>query len=205
MNCVAVFIFWSIEDISPFCDQSINQAISRSFNQSINQSFEHMLIACHVHYNSLQFVAPSLLSSNLFLCLCLFFLLVSFSADAKAPTFYKLHTPLLGAAAPPSNTPSAPRDLTANLISSRFVTLTWLAPLVTNGGVVLTYSVYYKQVGSTRERVFNTSSSQREANIQGLRPDSNFAFRVVAYNEFGPGDSTKELSVRTHPEGIHNF
>ncbi|OQV24966.1 Neogenin [Hypsibius exemplaris] len=105
-----------------------------------------------------------------------------------------------GAASPPTNTPSAPRDLTASLISSRFVTLTWLAPLVTNSGAVLTYSVYYKQVGSTRERVFNTSTTQKEANIQGLRPDSNYAFRVVAYNDFGPGDSTKELTVRTHPE-----
>jgi hypothetical protein len=130
------------------------------------------------------------------------FLFVSFHfTDARVPVFYKIHAPLLGAASPPTNTPSAPRDLTAILISSRFVTLTWLAPLVTNGGAVLTYSVYYKQVGSTRERVFNTSATQKEANIQGLRPDSNYAFRVVAYNDHGPGDSTKELNVQTHPEG----
>ncbi|GAU92905.1 hypothetical protein RvY_04923-2 [Ramazzottius varieornatus] len=104
-----------------------------------------------------------------------------------------------GASSLSTNIPSAPRDLTANVVNSRFVTLTWLPPLSSNSPV-LTYSVYYKEAGSTRERVFNTSAAHLEANIQGLRPSTDYAFRLVAYNEFGPGDSSKEFVVRTNPE-----
>lgn len=45
--------------------------------------------------------------------------------------------------------PSAPRDLQALIVSNRFVTLSWLPPLQTNGEI-LSYSVYYRQEGSQR-------------------------------------------------------
>ena len=119
---------------------------------------------------------------------------------ARIPVYYKVRGSPVGSSSLSTNIPSAPRELTANIVSSRFVTLTWLPPLSTNSPI-LTYSVYYKEAGSTRERVFNTSAGHLEANIQGLRPSTDYAFRLVAYNQFGPGDSSQEFVVRTNAEG----
>lgn len=142
----------------------------------------------------------SLLSLWILFWLLFIYHFIWFCSDAKMPAAHNSHAARLGAANQPVNTPSAPRNLATHLVSSRFVTLTWQAPTTTSFPLS-TYSVYYKQVGSTRERVFNTTVNQREANIQGLRADTNYAFRVVAYNQHGPGESSEEIQVRTHPEG----
>ena len=65
------------------------------------------------------------------------------------------------------DTPSATLDLKAAIVSSRFVTLSWSPPKKSkeplNG-----YSIYYKQDGSDRERVVNsTRGNLEEINIQG--------------------------------------
>ncbi len=53
-----------------------------------------------------------------------------------------------------------------------------------------------------RERVLNTTrNSLEEVNIQGLQPATKYQFRVVAYNEHGPGDSSDEFTVETQGEG----
>lgn len=96
--------------------------------------------------------------------------------------------------------PSAPRDVVARLVSTRFATLSWVVPEKLEGNI-LAYSVYYKEEGSSRERVLNTTrQSLEEIIIQGLRPATKYFFRVVAYNEHGPGESSAELEVDTNPE-----
>ena len=52
-----------------------------------------------------------------------------------------------------------------------------------------------------RERVVNsTRGNLEEVNIQGLQPGTNYGFRVVAYNDHGPGDSSEILTVKTDDE-----
>ena len=46
-------------------------------------------------------------------------------------------------------TPSAPADVEAVIVSTRFVTLSWERPESTNGDVE-GYSVFYKEAGSDR-------------------------------------------------------
>ena len=106
----------------------------------------------------------------------------------------------VGVTGPLTNVPSAPRHVLTNLVSSRFVTLAWQEPAESNSPVV-TYSVYYKEAGSARERVLNTTAGQTEVSIQNLRSDTSYTVRVVAYNEHGPGSPSKDITVRTHPEG----
>lgn len=98
------------------------------------------------------------------------------------------------------NVPSAPREVMARLVSTRFATLSWTVPEKVDGSI-LAYSVYYKEEGSSRERVLNTTrQSLEEIIIPGLRPATKYFFRVVAYNEQGPGNSSPELEVETSPE-----
>ena len=47
------------------------------------------------------------------------------------------------------NTPSAPSSVTAVVVSTRFITLSWDQPESTNGDVE-GYSVFYKEEGSDR-------------------------------------------------------
>ncbi|XP_051556039.1 neogenin-like isoform X4 [Myxocyprinus asiaticus] len=97
-------------------------------------------------------------------------------------------------------TPSAPRDVVASLVSTRFIKVTWRLPAETHGDDI-TYSVYYSLEGTSRERTVNTSRpGEMQVTIQNLLPDTKYAFRVVAHNRNGPGESSAPLRVATQPE-----
>ncbi|XP_054867874.1 neogenin 1a isoform X4 [Amphiprion ocellaris] len=105
-----------------------------------------------------------------------------------------------GVAGPAGPTPSAPRDVVASLVSTRFIKLTWRQPAEPHGDE-LTYSVFYSQEGNSRERVVNTSRpGEMQVTIQNLMPDSKYRFRVVAHNSNGPGESSAALRVATQAE-----
>uniref|UniRef100_A0A668UN99 DCC netrin 1 receptor n=1 Tax=Oreochromis aureus TaxID=47969 RepID=A0A668UN99_OREAU len=96
--------------------------------------------------------------------------------------------------------PSAPRDLVPVLVSSRFVRLSWRPPEET-GGAVQTYGVYYSQDGVDRERSVNVSEPESlELTVSNLKPEESYSFRVVAYNDIGPGESSAPLKITTKPD-----
>ncbi|KYO25270.1 hypothetical protein Y1Q_0009995 [Alligator mississippiensis] len=97
--------------------------------------------------------------------------------------------------------PSAPRDVVATLVSTRFIKLTWRTPASDPQGDNLTYSVFYTKEGINRERVENTSRpGEMQVTIQNLMPETVYIFRVVAQNKHGPGESSVPLKVATQPE-----
>ncbi|XP_015219478.2 netrin receptor DCC isoform X2 [Lepisosteus oculatus] len=96
--------------------------------------------------------------------------------------------------------PSAPRDVVPLLVSSRFVRLSWRPPVETHGNI-LTYSVYFTREGTNRERAANISQSgDLQFTVGNLKPEETYSFRVVAYNDFGPGESSQAIKVSTQPE-----
>ncbi|NXF70652.1 NEO1 protein, partial [Sclerurus mexicanus] len=97
--------------------------------------------------------------------------------------------------------PSAPRDVVATLVSTRFIRLTWRPPVSDPQGDNLTYSIFYTKEGINRERVENTSRpGDTQVTIQNLMPETVYVFRVVAQNRHGPGESSAPLKVATQPE-----
>uniref|UniRef100_A0A8C1JJ51 Neogenin 1 n=1 Tax=Cyprinus carpio TaxID=7962 RepID=A0A8C1JJ51_CYPCA len=97
-------------------------------------------------------------------------------------------------------TPSAPRDVVASLVSTRFIKLTWRLPAEPHGENI-SYSVFYSLEGTNRERVENTSGpGEMQVTIQNLVPDTKYTFRVVASNANGPGESSTPLTVATQLE-----
>ncbi|XP_029000771.1 neogenin 1a isoform X3 [Betta splendens] len=105
-----------------------------------------------------------------------------------------------GVAGPTGPTPSAPRDVVASLVSTRFIKVTWRQPAEPHGDD-LTYSVFYSQEGTSRERVVNTSRpGEMQVTVQNLMPDTKYRFRVVAHNSNGPGESSAALKVATQAE-----
>ncbi|XP_047426142.1 netrin receptor DCC [Mugil cephalus] len=96
--------------------------------------------------------------------------------------------------------PSAPRDLVPVLVSSHFVRLSWRPPEKT-GGAVQTYGVYYSQDGTERERSVNVSEPESlELTVSNLKPEETYSFRLVAYNDIGPGESSAPLKITTKPD-----
>ncbi|NWI28617.1 DCC protein, partial [Sula dactylatra] len=96
--------------------------------------------------------------------------------------------------------PSAPRDVVPVLVSSRFVRLSWRPPAEVRGNVQ-TYTVFFSRDGVNRERAVNTSQSGTlQLTVGNLKPEETYTFRVVAYNEWGPGESSQPVKVATQPE-----
>ncbi|KAL7837961.1 hypothetical protein AOLI_G00263650 [Acnodon oligacanthus] len=96
--------------------------------------------------------------------------------------------------------PSAPRDVAPVLVSSRFTRLGWRPPLETHG-TILTYGVFYSQEGINRERSINVSEPESlQLTVSSLKPEAVYTFRVVAYNELGPGESSEPIRLTTQPE-----
>ncbi|NXS53315.1 DCC protein, partial [Brachypteracias leptosomus] len=96
--------------------------------------------------------------------------------------------------------PSAPRDVVPVLVSSRFVRLSWRPPAEARGNVQ-TYTVFFSRDGINRERAVNTSQSGTlQLTVGNLKPEEMYTFRVVAYNEWGPGESSQLIKVATQPE-----
>ncbi|XP_064873194.1 netrin receptor DCC-like [Oncorhynchus nerka] len=96
--------------------------------------------------------------------------------------------------------PSAPRDVVPVLVSSRFVRLSWRPPQETRG-TVQTYGIYYSQDTVNRERSVNVSEPETlQMTVSNLKPEETYSFRVVAYNDNGPGERSETLKLTTPPE-----
>uniref|UniRef100_A0A673YQ32 DCC netrin 1 receptor n=1 Tax=Salmo trutta TaxID=8032 RepID=A0A673YQ32_SALTR len=96
--------------------------------------------------------------------------------------------------------PSAPRDVVPVLVSSRFVRLSWSPPQETRG-TVQTYGIYYSQDTVNRERSVNVSEPETlQMTVSNLKPEESYSFRVVAYNDNGPGERSETLKLTTQPE-----
>uniref|UniRef100_A0A7N4NUV9 Netrin receptor DCC n=1 Tax=Sarcophilus harrisii TaxID=9305 RepID=A0A7N4NUV9_SARHA len=96
--------------------------------------------------------------------------------------------------------PSAPRDVVPVLVSSRFVRLSWRPPAEARGNVQA-FSVFFSREGDNRERALNTSQpGSLQLTVGNLKPEATYTFRVVAYNERGPGESSHPIKVATQPE-----
>lgn len=75
---------------------------------------------------------------------------ISFSNNAQSPTLARQHPVNLDRKGGPlAPLPGPPRDVTAQIVKPRFVTLNWLEPHK-NADEITSYSVYYKL--STSER-----------------------------------------------------
>ncbi|CAL1539674.1 unnamed protein product, partial [Lymnaea stagnalis] len=88
-----------------------------------------------------------------------------------------------------------PTNLRTALVSIRFVTITWDLPNVPAAKDITSFSVFWREVGSERERVSNTTL--REFNIQGLKPRTEYEIRVRAYNNQGPSQREAKINVVT--------
>ncbi|KIH57804.1 fibronectin type III domain protein [Ancylostoma duodenale] len=102
--------------------------------------------------------------------------------------------------------PSAPLDLQASDVGSTTATLSWKAPLYSNGSDIIEYFVERKSVEYSRWRtVGRVPADTFSITVNDLFPNDMYAFRVSAINDIGQGAPSKVAEVETTEqiEGIH--
>lgn len=56
-------------------------------------------------------------------------------------------------------------------------------------------------VSCARERSVNVSEPESlELMVSNLKPEESYSFRVIAYNDVGPGESSAPLRITTKPD-----
>lgn len=93
------------------------------------------------------------------------------------------------------NLPSKPTGLAAAIVSKRFVTLRWDKD---EDGGTTGFTVFWREQGSLRERMLNTT--QPEATLQRLNPDSRYQIQVRAFNRFQYSWSYASIEVNTEKD-----
>ncbi|XP_013387953.1 neogenin isoform X2 [Lingula anatina] len=97
---------------------------------------------------------------------------------------------------PEVHVPTQVRDLTAMALSTRELQITWSPPNKTNGNI-REYKIHYYKAMDTHEMAVVVPGSTTSYTLANLRPYTECFFRVVAFNQNGPGMSTDEVSART--------
>uniref|UniRef100_A0A8R1I050 Fibronectin type-III domain-containing protein n=1 Tax=Caenorhabditis japonica TaxID=281687 RepID=A0A8R1I050_CAEJA len=101
--------------------------------------------------------------------------------------------------------PSAPRNFVAELTSATSVKLTWDAPTAANGAL-LGYYVYHDRMAngepvieknSKKRIVMIRDSTKRYYELDNLDPNTEYSFRLNAFNRNGDGEFSERRSVIT--------
>ncbi|KAH9523490.1 putative aminophospholipid-translocase [Bulinus truncatus] len=93
-----------------------------------------------------------------------------------------------------------PVNLRAVLVSTRFITVTWDLPDKPEAKDVTVYSVFWRESGSERERMSNTTL--REFNIQGLKSRTKYEIRVRSFNSKGGSQEEAKIFVTTSQDAL---
>ncbi|ELU03642.1 hypothetical protein CAPTEDRAFT_17814, partial [Capitella teleta] len=97
--------------------------------------------------------------------------------------------------------PSEPTYLVAVIIQERFVTLSWQPPNHPGTSEVTWRPIFFLLIiisSILSERTLNTSAL--EANVQHLKPGTQYDFRVLGYNRAGPSSSAAAMTIHTPEE-----
>ena len=98
--------------------------------------------------------------------------------------------------------PDTPINLTANGVTSRNITLTWMEPHDDNAPI-LGYYVFYNepQFFGSNEIILTVMGSMGARFVSGLHPGVYYNFTVIAFNEEGNSSRSQPLTVLTFEEG----
>ncbi len=111
-------------------------------------------------------------------------------------TSFIVQSSLISAQAPAI--PSAPRSLTAGVVTSSSVALSWLVPSSLNGATITDYVVKYRKAGTTPWLTFSHSASPVKARtVTGLQRRTSYEFKVAAVASAGTSAYTAVLTKST--------
>lgn len=97
--------------------------------------------------------------------------------------------------------PEAPQNVEVTEVESRALRFKWEEV----PGQVLSYLVQYRDDYSDVWKNLSISSNSLSAHITALSPSARYKIRVLAANELGTSESSKQLTVYTLEEGEFSF
>jgi hypothetical protein len=105
---------------------------------------------------------------------------------------------LIGSVTTAAVAASAPRTVTASLVTPFSLTLSWLIPLSNGGAAITDYKVEVSSnSGTTWTSIPHTASNSLSFNVTSLNRATSYRFRVSAINSFGAGALSNVLTVST--------
>ncbi|XP_072180959.1 twitchin-like [Diadema setosum] len=90
--------------------------------------------------------------------------------------------------------PDPPRNLEMLEVTSDTVRLSWQPPHYDGGSTITTYMVEKREVGlTTWARCISTKNTHHT--VINLRPDTQYQFRIIAFNSYGPSEPCQASAV----------
>ena len=94
--------------------------------------------------------------------------------------------------------PSSPRNLAFSAVTKSSLTLSWQAPLNTNGSAITNYQVEISpNNGSSWSMLDKPISTSNGMNVTGLTAGTTYQFKVYALNSVGRGEASEAKSITT--------
>ena len=103
---------------------------------------------------------------------------------------------------PPPTAPQSPTDLSATVISSSQIDLSWTAPSDDGGSAITGYQIEKSTDGGTSWSILvaNTNSASTTYSDTGLSPSTTYSYRVSAINSAGTSSPSNVATVTTTVE-----
>ena len=87
------------------------------------------------------------------------------------------------------------------MTSNTSIQVSWRPPERENG-IILWYTIYYKEEGKTDSNSFSVSRKIHESAIKPLHPFTNYTFWVQANTSAGYGDNSEMVRAQTQEGGM---
>ena len=101
------------------------------------------------------------------------------------------------ACATTAGSPDAPENLSAEVVGKTRITLTWNAPTDTGGATIIGYRIDYSTDGGNNWQALEHDYDRRTYGHSGLRPGTDYCYRVAAVHDNGTGPFSAEVCART--------
>ena len=96
-------------------------------------------------------------------------------------------------------TPGAPTGLSATVVSTSQIDLTWSQPSDTGGSTITDYTIQYSTDNTTWTTFSDGTSASLSASVTGLSSNTLYYFKVAALNAQGTGSYSSSTSKATLP------
>ena len=96
-------------------------------------------------------------------------------------------------------TPGAPTALSATVVSTSQIDLTWSQPSDTGGSTITDYAIQYSTDNTTWTTFSDGTSASLSASVTGLSSNTLYYFKVAALNAQGTGSYSSSTSKATLP------
>lgn len=97
---------------------------------------------------------------------------------------------------PNENIAGAVRNIFGQALSHKEIHVRWDKPTITNGNITK-YRIYYTEPDGA-DMFVDSVGAETEIILSELHPFTEYSIYIIPFNEYGMGDSSAEITVKTY-------